>query len=449
MSNIEIFMKIPATMPDLVDYILGLRASGKPSPAILAFCISDELPLKACLAACREARSIPVVMATMNQVNSDGGYSGQTSLQFVEFVRHLSQEAGYEGPIIFGRDHGGPYIVAAQKSIPRHEIMQWVKHNITQDLQAGFTCWHADGTSGQSDEQADGQLPVDLIVDTTLEMIQFCESERMRLGIGPISYEIGSEEQQGGLTSPEKLDSFLKRMTAGLALKGLNRARIDFIVVQTGTHMRLQRSTSENSYALIQNGFNPHLVKELDRIAALHRKNHAHLLFTQHYSDHIPAADMTWLLSLHIGKVNFGPEMTMPELQMLLEWEDQERRVLAGQDRLDLSSGFRKAMINALDENPHIWMGYIPRDQYKIQAGTLSAYGPDVQDAIMIFRGRYVKSRPHCRSAIKRLLANIVHLGIHPDPEAAIMEKIKTSCAIPRIHQLRINGIKDAFSNSL
>jgi tagatose-1,6-bisphosphate aldolase non-catalytic subunit AgaZ/GatZ len=326
--------------------------------------------------------------------------------------------------------------------------MKWVKHNITEDLNAGFSCWHADGTSGRQDEQTDDQLPVELIADTTLEMIAHCESERMRLGISPISYEVGSEEQQGGLTSPEKLDVFLKLMASGISQKNLSKARIDFIVAQTGTHMRFERRNPKENYRLFQNGFKPDLVKELDRVAAAYRTDQAKLLFTQHYSDLISADDVASLLAVGIGKANFGPEMTMPELKMLFSWEKQERELIAKRSRIDQASGFRQTMIHELDKKSEFWREYIPSDQQKIPVKPLSEYDSQLQDALMIFRGRYVKTRPQCAEAIEKLISNIVKLGIHSNPAAAIIKEIKNTSIIPRIKQLRMGGILDAFPDA-
>jgi D-tagatose-1,6-bisphosphate aldolase subunit GatZ/KbaZ len=434
----------PITMPDLVDYILRLRASGKPSPAILSFCISDELSLKACLSACREARSVPVIMATINQVNSDGGYSGMSSAGFVQYVKALAYDTGYDGPLIFGRDHGGPYIVAGQKTAPRAEVMKWIKHNITLDLKAGFSCWHADGTSGRKNEQSEGQLPVELTAHTTLEMIAYCESERIRLGIPPISYEIGSEEQQGGLTTPETMDRFLKLLTNGISQKKLLQARIDFIVAQTGTHMKLERIEPEQDYRVIQNGVKSNLVQKLNRVAAAFRTDQLKLLFTQHYSDHVSADDVASLLDIGIGKANFGPEMTMPELKMLLSWERQERELLVTQGGIGQASDFRETMIHELDRNPEFWRDYIPADHQSDHGKTLSVYPRPIQDAIIVFRGRYVKSRPKCAIAIRILYRHVKELGINDSPEETVIEKIKKENALPRIKQLRMESLGTA-----
>lgn len=433
----------PITMPDLVDYILSLRRSGWPSPAILSFCFSDELALKACLEACKEARSIPVIMATINQVNSDGGYSGLTSSDFVRRVRELAHETGYDGPIILGRDHGGPYIVPAQKTLSRSDVMTWVKHNVTEDLKAGFTCWHADGTSGVDDEKKDGQLPVELVAETTVEMIAHCESERKRLGIAPISYEIGSEEQLGGLTSSKKFDEFLKLITGKHHAYDLTSARIDFVVAQTGTHMKLELRKPDKKYRLYQDGFKPDMVKKLDHVAQKYRTPQQQLLFTQHYSDRISPADIKNLLALHIGKVNFGPEMTMPELGMLLSWEKEERKKLDEHNRIAHASNFRQVMIKELDRHLEFWHDYLPFDRQHTPGESLSLYNHRIQDAIIIFRGRYVKTTPACAWAAEKLLKNIVELGIHTNPAAAVVEEIKTKYALPRIRQLRMEGILD------
>jgi len=125
-------------MARVVERLMHVRAVGKNNPVILAFCFSDALALKACLEGCKETESIPVIMVTMNQVNSEGGYTGLTAAQFVRRVNWLADKAGYDGPIVFGRDHGGPFIVEARKQWPRAEEMAWVKQNITRDLEAVF-----------------------------------------------------------------------------------------------------------------------------------------------------------------------------------------------------------------------------------------------------------------------------------------------------------------------
>jgi hypothetical protein len=238
-------------------------------------------------------------------------------------------------------------------------------------------------------------------------------------------------------------------MAKGILIKNLTSARIDFIVTQTGTRMKLERRKSLEDYRLFQDGFKPGGVNKLDRTANAYRTRQRRLLFTQHHSDHISAHDIDSLSALGIGKANFGPEMTMPELTMLLSWEKQECVQLEKPGTIEKASGFRKAMIHELDKNPEFWQEYIPSDQRKSPKKSLSEYNSQVQDSLMIFRGRYVKNRPMCAAAIKNLTKNIVELGIHPNPTEAIIEYIKTTSVIPRIGQLRMGGILDAFPDGV
>ncbi len=432
------------TMADLVDYVMGARAAGNKRPVILAFCFSDELALKACLEGCREAKSIPVIMVTMNQVNSDGGYTGLTAGQFVGQVNRLADEAGYDGPIIFGRDHGGPFIIEAHKQWSRAEEMAWVKQNITKDLDAGFTCWHADGTSGRDDELENGRLPVSVIADTTLDLIRFCEQKRERLGLAPIAYEVGSEEQQGGLTAPEAFDDYLSLMKNGIREKELKNARIDFVVAQTGTHMKLRYEKTFKAFDLVQAGFQPRRVKILDKIAEKYRSANLKLLFTQHYSDHITPDDAAALRRFGAGKANFGPEMTMPELKLLLEWETAEREALRKQGKTSTASRFRETMLKHLDRRPDFWLKFIPphTDSHgSSKTPSIFEFSSQVQDALIVFRGRYVKSRPQCRTAVEKLFENVVALGIDPHPAQTITAQIKTRIIIPRIEQFQMTDL--------
>jgi tagatose-1,6-bisphosphate aldolase non-catalytic subunit AgaZ/GatZ len=435
-----------ATMPVLVDHIIGLRNRGLTAPVILAFCFSDVPALKACLTGCRMARSIPVIMTTFNQVNADGGYAGVTASGFVSLVNELAAETGYAGPVIFGRDHGGPYTVYDHRALSRQQVMKWVKHNITEDLKAGFSCWHADGTSGREDEKENGNLPIDLVVAATIEMIAHCEQERQRLQMEPISYEVGSEEQKGGLTAPDRFDTFLDLFCRGIVSRELTSARIDFVVAQTGTHMKLKRREEDHHFQLYQDGFKPRQVKALNRVAQKYRHPGARLLFTQHYSDHITAGDADALLRSKAGKANFGPEMTMPELRRLLTWETRERNLLAACGRMNKTSGFREAMIREMDKQPEIWQNYLPQGTTDESTGKrLAAESSDVQDALIVFRGRYVKNHPACAAASRRLIRNVVDLSIDRNPEKTIIEDILNTAVMPRLKQFRMAGIRDAI----
>ncbi len=436
------------TMPILVDHISGLRGRGLIAPVILAFCFSDVLALKACLTGCRMARSIPVIMTTFNQVNSDGGYAGVTASGFVALVKELAAETGYDGPIIFGRDHGGPYTVYDHRALTRQQVMTWIKHNITEDLKAGFSCWHADGTSGREDEKENGNLPLDLVVAAIIEMIAYCEQERKRLQMEPISYEVGSEEQKGGLTSPSRFDAFLDRLCRGIVSRGLTSARIDFVVAQTGTHMKLKRRKGAHHFQLYQDGFKPRQVKDLNGMAEKYRHSNARLLFTQHYSDHITAGDVDALLRFGAGKANFGPEMTMPELRRLLAWETRERSLLAACGRMNEASGFREAMLCELEGQPEVWQNHLPGSTTDERAGgerRLSMETQDIQDALIVFRGRYVKNRPACAATAGRLLRNVIDLDIDRNPEKTIINDIRNNAVTPRLKQFRMTGIRDVI----
>lgn len=434
-------------MRELVDRLTERKGrKALASPVLVAFCFSDELPLKACLAGCKETRAIPVIMVTTNQVNSDGGYAGLTAGQFVRKVNRLAAEARYEGPMVFGRDHGGPFIVEDHKKWSRAEAMAWVKKNITRDLEAGFTCWHADGTSGRADELENGRLPVPAIAETTLELIRFCEQERKRFDLGPISYEVGSEEQQGGLTRPETFDRFLGLMTSGMREKKLGEVGLDFVVAQTGTHMKLHYEKQTGRYRLVQEGFEPQQVARLDEVAGKYRAPGAPLLFTQHYSDHITPDDAAALCRFGAGKANFGPEMTMPELELLLEWERREREALNAGGRSASVSDFRQTMLRQLDRHPGFWRKFVPGGMEFSGPGA----GPSifdlprrVQDALLVFRGRYVKNQPKCREAVARLLENTAATGIAADPETVIVETILSQTIRPRLRQFHMAGSLD------
>ncbi len=436
------------TMAELLRRVQAIRAQGRAHPVIVAFCFSDELPLKACLEGCQEAGAVPVILATTNQVNMDGGYAGLTAAGFVDMVKGLAGEVGYDGPVVFGRDHGGPFIVASHKSRPRSEEMAWIKENIRLDLEAGFTCWHADGTTGRDDELEDGKLPVSVIAETTLELIRFCETERKRRNIGPIAYEAGSEEQQGGLTAPGSFDACLGLLQSGMEQEGLEEAGLDFMVAQTGTHMQLHYNEQDGAFELVQDGFRPGQVQVLDRVAQKYRSPRHAILFTQHYSDHITAADAAALRRFGAGKVNFGPEMTMPELRLLLQWEKKEREALQQHGSPEKASGFARTMLEHMDSRPQTWRPFVPAAAGFPQGGPESVFAlePEAREALLIFRGRYVKCLPRCRAAAGRLLENLAALEIEPHPARTIMDTVKEQTVLPRLEQFHMTHLLQTLS---
>jgi len=103
----------PLTDAMLAALRVDTRA-GDPTPSVLAVCPNSEAVAKASMLGARDAQAPLFFAATLNQVDLDGGYTGWTQHDFVRLARQLALEYEYEGPIVVGLDHGGPWLKDVQ-----------------------------------------------------------------------------------------------------------------------------------------------------------------------------------------------------------------------------------------------------------------------------------------------------------------------------------------------
>jgi len=179
-------------------------------------------------------------IASRNQVDDKtlgGGYvCNWDQYGFVKAIKDTAEKTGFEGIYHICRDHGGPWQRDNERNsaLPEKEAIDKAKRSYLADLNAGFDLLHIDPTK---DPHIKGIVPLDLVVDRTVELIDFVEEERLKRGLPSIAYEIGTEETNGGLTSEDAYAEFIEKITERLRSK--NRPLPNFIVGQTGTLTRL------------------------------------------------------------------------------------------------------------------------------------------------------------------------------------------------------------------
>ena len=175
----------------LADAILravrrGFAEEGR-VPTVLAICPNSEAVVKASVAAAREAEAPLFFAATLNQVDLHGGYTGWTQQDFMGLVRRTAGEFGYEGPIVVGLDHGGPWLkdVQTREQWPLERAMQGVKESLAACLDAGYDLLHVDPTVDRTLAK-DRPMPIELVIERTLELIESAESHRRARGLPPV-----------------------------------------------------------------------------------------------------------------------------------------------------------------------------------------------------------------------------------------------------------------------
>ena len=126
-----------------------LYRSGQPS-GITSVCSAHPIVIEAALEFGIETDKSVLLEATCNQVNQDGGYTGMTPSDFVEFVNDIVKRTGFNrNRLILGGDHLGPN---PWKNLPADQAMKKAETMIADFARAGFSKLHLDTSMGCAGE---------------------------------------------------------------------------------------------------------------------------------------------------------------------------------------------------------------------------------------------------------------------------------------------------------
>ena len=371
----------------ILEVLRGTAREEGPAPTVLAICPNSEAVVKASMVAAKEAQAPLFFAATLNQVDLDGGYTGWTQRDFVRLARELAQEYGYEGPVVVGLDHGGPWLkdVQTREGWPLERAMEGVKDSLAACLDAGYDLLHVDPTVDRTLPK--GQpMPIEMVIERTLELIRFAESHRRGKGLPPVSYEVGTEEVHGGLADMSVFRRFLEGLKSGLKEAGLSDAWPCFVVGKVGTDLH----TTE---------FDPAVARELVSAAREYGS-----VIKGHYSDSVsnpeayPKAGM--------GGANVGPEFTEAEYEALEELAAQETE-LAESGRVRETSGMMEALKAAVVASGR-WEKWRQPDE---EGKAFEELSRERQGWLVRTGCRYIWAEAEVTAARRRLYANMEAAG--------------------------------------
>ena len=371
----------------ILEVLRGTAREEGPAPTVLAICPNSEAVVKASMVAAKEAQAPLFFAATLNQVDLDGGYTGWTQRDFVRLARELAQEYGYEGPVVVGLDHGGPWLkdVQTREGWPLERAMAGVKDSLAACLDAGYDLLHVDPTVDRTLPK--GQpMPIEMVIERTLELIRFAESHRRGKGLPPVSYEVGTEEVHGGLADMSVFRRFLEGLKSGLKEAGLSDAWPCFVVGKVGTDLH----TTE---------FDPAVARELVSAAREYGS-----VIKGHYSDSVsnpeayPKAGM--------GGANVGPEFTEAEYEALEELAAQETE-LAESGRVRETSGMMEALKAAVVASGR-WEKWRQPDE---EGKAFEELSRERQGWLVRTGCRYIWAEAEVTAARRRLYANMEAAG--------------------------------------
>lgn len=382
----------------LVHRVQHLQDDGVPI-SLLATCPNSDAVLEAAIQVSARTGSPMLFATTLNQVDRDGGYTGWTPEDYVGRMRELADKHGCDSPLYPCLDHGGPWLkdAHAQAELGLPEAMDEVKRSITACLEAGYALLHIDPTV---DPTVTGDEPLDVrvVVERTGELMGHAEAERGRLGLGPVAYEVGTEEVAGGLANVESFERFVLLLRETLEEQDLMQAWPAFIVGKVGTDLHTTL-------------FDPEVAEKLRDITAPHGS-----LVKGHYTDWVdnPEAYPT----SGMGGANVGPEFAADEaeaLRVLCDYEEAFSRT----ETLDPSRFFEMLTRAVVDSGR--WRKWLqpdePEDFEKLE--------PHRRRWLVTSGARYVWTEARVIESRARLYENLK--PVMEDPHGWVVDRVGTS----------------------
>lgn len=218
----------------LVRCILdGSYKSGK-TITLLGVSPLNEMVIDAALMAANEVSSPIIFIASLNQVDFDGGYTGWTQRSFVKMIKDRSGKLGLKIPVLIELDHGGPWLKDPHifRRLSYSDALREVKRSIEEAVVAGYNIIHVDTTVDI--ERA--HLSPSEVAKRTIELIEFSEYIRTREGLGPIAYEIGSD--RWGCKDVQCTMELVDEVFRGLRERGIADVDVVFVVGDVDTEVR-------------------------------------------------------------------------------------------------------------------------------------------------------------------------------------------------------------------
>jgi D-tagatose-1,6-bisphosphate aldolase subunit GatZ/KbaZ len=388
--------------------LAGLRcgaSEGGPLPTLLAVCPTSPPVVRAAIRACRDAQAPLAFAVTLYQVDVDGGYTGWTPARFVQLARELAREEGYDGPVMVGLDHGGPWTKEVQRreSWALARAMAGVKESLFACLQGGYDLLHIDATIDWP-QDADRPLPIERVTARTLELIGEAEAFRRRQGLPLVSYEVGTEEVHGGLADMNVFRRFLDGLKEGLAARGFSDVWPCFVVGKVGTDLHTTEFDSE-------------VAGELTRVLEQYGST-----LKGHYTDWVsnPGA----YPQARVGGANVGPEFSEVEYNALADLCRSEQELLA-QDSGRLS-GLLPTIREAVTASGRWERWRLPEEQGR----GFYELSPERQDWMVRTACRYVWREPRVEASRRALGENLASAGIDAGEAvlSAISESVRGYC---------------------
>ena len=366
------------------------QKEGKPR-TLFAVCPNSETVIKAALRSARRANAPIKFAATLNQVDLDRGYTGLTQSEFVELVKMEAESIDYQGLIIIAVDHGGPWVKDIQsiENWPLERCMEWTKKSFEAAISAGYDLLHVDPTVDKT-LPGGAVIPIEWVIERTLELIRHAEMFRRQAALPPISYEVGTEEVHGGLANIGVFERFLSGLKEGLRKNGLQEVWPIFVVGKVGTDLHTTL-------------FDPHVALELARRARTYGS-----YIKGHYTDYVENPE-EYPASL-MGAANVGPEFTEEEYEALRELVNIEEQLFT-EKCIPRKSELLQVLREEVEASGR-WKKWLQEEE---RGKTLAELSPERQAWLVKTGCRYIWANPRVVKSRSLLYRHLSQNGYQPE----------------------------------
>jgi D-tagatose-1,6-bisphosphate aldolase subunit GatZ/KbaZ len=385
---------------DFFDDLLRRRAWGQ-AAGIYSVCSANPIVLEAAMDHAMDEGAPLLIEATSNQVNQYGGYTGMKPADFVTFVRHIAERAGFDwGKLILGGDHLGPLV---WRSMPEAEAMRRAEEQVAAFVEAGFAKIHIDTSMRLGGDE--GGISDALIASRGARLCAAAEKAYAALSarapdVSPPVYVIGSEVPTPGGAADE--DDALKPTSP------------EAFLVSYGAFMRafeeggLADASSRVVAFVVQPGveFSGDTVFDYDRVsasalcAALGKAGRP-LMFEGHSADYQLPESLRQMVEDGIGILKVGPGLTFALREGCFALEHIEREMLGG-TAAELS-GFADTLEDVMKRDDSNWKSHYHGDERSLR----------LQRRYSFFdRARYYMPRREIERSLATLIGNLEKTGI-------------------------------------
>ena len=312
----------------LIETIKKLEHKHNEKYTLLAICPNSKLVIKAAIESAKKNNAPLIFAATLNQIDTDGGYTKLNFKEFVQVVKNEINDCNFSGPVIIGLDHGGPWLKDRQviEGWDFNKCMKWTKKSFEEAIVAGYDLIHVDPTVDKN-INSNEILNIKIVVERTVELISHIEIFRKKNGIPCVAYEVGTEEVKGGLADLKKFRFFLEFLKQSLSQKELKYIWPCFVVGKVGTNLHTNYFDVKTASIL---------VNEAAKYGSL---------IKGHYTDYVE--NLKDYPKTGIGGANIGPELTEVEFVSLMKFvkvEDELKKNI----NLNTTSNLDKVLNKAI-----------------------------------------------------------------------------------------------------